>query len=844
MNRTATKKAAPERNSAATEKGKPLVMNNITPSTQKASGNDTKTAILRAAEFYLKKGYSVLPVSRETKNNWPQTWKEYQTRRMTPAEFTRCFEAWTIKEKPKKPAGEKAEPARAFKPDALAVICGAVSGNLVILDFDNHHGGESVFEEWKSYVCETEAGRALFARLVLEQSQSGGVHVPFRLTTPPGSKQELAKTEDGGNAVIEALGEAHFALCPPTPGYKAIQGCPGEYPTITPDEWGILATAAAQCDKRPLAGLEELLRHERKSEGKGWAVMPGKAYSARENALEETREMLIDAGWTPDGGTTWKGCRGEHFTRPGKDAGTSATLFEMKTESGTVPLFHVFTSNGAPFEAGKTYDPFGVYAQLNHNGDTTAAAAALHAEGYGEKGAASKKTPGINELAAGFLAEWDAARTVNGGHCLKKYRGAFYEFCRDSGWREISGEDLGGHIAEYLWKRKVDATAKRQSDIKAALGARNLCLLPSDTETPFCISTGESLDRSAVIPVKNGALRIPNGAKSRADLQLDPLTEDIFSPYSLPVPYEPTAETPAFTRYLRDVLPREADRETVRRMFGYALTPDRRLQVFFILYGPPHTGKSRIIETFDSLFGENLCSHVPYEQLGEKFGRAALTRALVNCAAELRCRGEGEEFLKQAVDGGRVHVEEKFKEAYDAAATALLVFASNNPPKFRDKTGSVWRRLRLLLFEIVIGNEEKDAALQSKINRELSGVLNFALDGLLEIRELNAFPENKSGKEFLEELRELEDPIPEALEACIVEAPGAFLESGELYGRLRLYLRQKKNLENVSDVWLAVGVKRALGIKGSVPRRNGQRGFPDIALKQTSFDGLLTGFVG
>lgn len=837
MNHTTTKKAAPERNSAATEKGKPLVMNNITPSTQKASGNDTKTAILRAAEFYLKKGYSVLPVSRETKNNWPQTWKEYQTRRMTPAEFTRCFEAWTIKEKPKKPAGEKAEPARAFKPDALAVICGAVSGNLVILDFDNHHGGESVFEEWKSYVCETEAGRALFARLVLEQSQSGGVHVPFRLTTPPGSKQELAKTEDGGNAVIEALGEAHFALCPPTPGYKTIQGCPGEYPTITPDEWGILATAAAQCDKRPLAGLEELLRHERKSEGKGWAVMPGKAYSARENALEETREILIDAGWTPDGGTTWKGCRGEHFTRPGKDAGTSATLFEMKTESGTVPLFHVFTSNGAPFEAGKTYDPFGVYAQLNHNGDTTAAAAALHAEGYGEKDTASKKTPGINELADGFLAEWDAARTVNGGHCLKLYRGTFYGFGKDSGgWRELDEKTLEGFIGDYLRRRHVDITTKRRKDIIASLSVPSLCLIPSTTEAPFRFSTRETLDRAAVIPVKNGVLRIPDGAKSRADLQLEPLTEDIFSPYSLPVSYDPAAKAPAFARYLLDVLPEEDDRETVRRMFGYALTPDRRLQVFFILYGEPATGKSSAILPLAALLGQDLYSTRPYEQLGDKFAAADLAGKLLNWAGEIHFTdlGLSEERIKQITGGEPVTVERKYMPAYTAPATALLVFASNELPKLRDKTGSILRRLRMILFETVITPEKRDAALQEKIGRELPGVLNFALEGLIELRKLGRFPESRKGKELIEEVRGYNDPFPEAIAECTVKKPGAFLLAKDLCDRLRVFFLSTGNRRyaEMSNKALAVGVKRALGAAAlSREGGTGRMGYKGLKLR-------------
>ena len=585
---TGGKKAAPERNSAATEKEKPLVMNNIPPSVQKSSPEETARRIMAAASLFLKKGYSVVPCYAGKdeergkvlgkKKEQPKVpavpeWKPFTKQAISLDEFCRCFSG------------------RKFPADAIAVIGGAVSGNLVVLDFDNHNGAACVFDEWKGYVKKTEAGKALFARLYIEQSQSGGVHVMTRLEKAPGDLKEKVACTANGTGIIEARWSG-YTLCAPTPGYTRIQGRPDECPTITPDEWDLLLTAATRCDKRPLKGLGGLLRRVEKEDRKGWAKTPGDAYNARENALDEMREMLLESGWTPAGdGKLEDGTPCEHYTRPGKDEGPSASLI---IPLDGLPIFHVFTSNAPPLKPDDDYNPFALYAMLKHDGDFPAAAAALHAKGYGEK-EAGKKTAGINELAAGFLAEWDAARTVNGGHCLKMYRGAFYEFRRDSGWREISGGDLGGHIAEYLWKRKVDATAKRQSDIKAALAAPHLCLIPSTTEAPFRFSTRETLDRAAVISVKNGVLRIPDGAKRAADLKFEPLTEDIFTPYTLPVCYDPKAKAPTFARYLREVLPDSEDQAAIRRMFGYALTPDRRLQVFFILYGAPATGKSSAI---------------------------------------------------------------------------------------------------------------------------------------------------------------------------------------------------------------------------------------------------------
>ena len=71
--------------------------------------------------------------------------------------------------------------------------------------------------------------------------------------------------------------------------------------------------------------------------------------------------------------------RSVYLTRPGKDAkdGISASLFY-----GGRMLFHCFTSNASQFDCDKSYDPFGVYVRLEHNGDFRAAALALKGEGY------------------------------------------------------------------------------------------------------------------------------------------------------------------------------------------------------------------------------------------------------------------------------------------------------------------------------------------------------------------------------------------------------------------------------------------------------------------------------
>lgn len=99
---------------------------------------------------YLNAGLSALPADRTLKCPRDK-WKTWQERLPTKDELEKWF---------------------ANKPDAVCIVCGKVSGNLEIIDFDNH--GE-LFEKWKEKIP-----AELFSQLVVERTSSGGFHVIYR----------------------------------------------------------------------------------------------------------------------------------------------------------------------------------------------------------------------------------------------------------------------------------------------------------------------------------------------------------------------------------------------------------------------------------------------------------------------------------------------------------------------------------------------------------------------------------------------------------------------------------------------------------------------------------------
>ena len=89
------------------------------------------------------------------------------------------------------------------------------------------------------------------------------------------------------------------------------------------------------------------------------------------NQRGDVSGMLTGNGWSTRNGRQW--------TRPGKAHGVSGTLGVTADRQ-----FWCFSSDAAPLEANKSYNPFALYAAFYHSGDYKAAATQLGAEGYGE----------------------------------------------------------------------------------------------------------------------------------------------------------------------------------------------------------------------------------------------------------------------------------------------------------------------------------------------------------------------------------------------------------------------------------------------------------------------------
>ena len=326
--------------------------------------------LLAVARHYVAAGLSVIPVHADgSKAPKLPAWTRYGDALPTQAELVEWF-------------GRGAR-------GGVGGPGGPASGNLSVLDFET----ADVWAEWLAGL--TVEQRAHADACPLARTPGGGAHLYVRLDLPTRGVTLAERpngTDDKGRArvktLIETRAHGEQVLAP---------GCPVEcHPLKLPYRW----ERAAWVDGGPnhvvpievwadwidsAAALTQVQRkrEERKPDtrprGSASADDPGTDFSRRGTWAETG---LFGAGWElvrdygDDRGTV---------RRPGKAEGISGTVGVVSSSEKGWPLFHCFTSNGAPFDVGANYDRFGTYARLEHGGDFKAAARALREKGYGKQ---------------------------------------------------------------------------------------------------------------------------------------------------------------------------------------------------------------------------------------------------------------------------------------------------------------------------------------------------------------------------------------------------------------------------------------------------------------------------
>jgi putative DNA primase/helicase len=91
-----------------------------------------------------------------------------------------------------------------------------------------------------------------------------------------------------------------------------------------------------------------------------------------------------------------------------------------------------------------------------------------------------------------------------------------------------------------------------------------------------------------------------------------------------------------------------------------------------------------------------------------------------------------EELIKQLSGQDKLAARELYKDYFEFRPECKMWLVTNHKPIIQGTDNGIWRRIYLIPFDVVIPENEQDKRLGDKLRAELSGILNWCIEGFNE----------------------------------------------------------------------------------------------------------------
>ena len=175
----------------------------------------------------------------------------------------------------------------------------------------------------------------------------------------------------------------------------------------------------------------------------------------------------------------------------------------------------------------------------------------------------------------------------------------------------------------------------------------------------------------------------------------------------------------------------------IQKSIGYSLTGSNREQCAYFLYGMGNNGKSTFLDTISDLLGSYSANAQPESIMMKKFGDGGAMSDIARLKSARFVTSEeptegvrlNEGLLKQLTGGSKVTCRFLYGDEFEYVPEFKIWIATNHKPVIRGTDVGIWRRIKLIPFEVNIPAEKVDKNLKYKLRKEFPQILKWAVDG-------------------------------------------------------------------------------------------------------------------
>lgn len=354
--------------------------------------------------------------------------------------------------------------------------------------------------------------------------------------------------------------------------------------------------------------------------------------------------------------------------------------------------------------------------------------------------------------------------------------------------------DLTGEV-ERRAKETIRAIYSEAAEIEDEEKRAALAKHAAKSETNRAISAMVELAKSEPgIPVLSDQLdsdiwllNCKNGTLDLRTGELRPHNRKDYITRIIPAEYNPYADFEEWAKFLHRIMNDNAELISfLQRAVGYSLTGSTREQCLFMLYGCGANGKTTFLEAISDVLA-GYAQRTPTDTLlakdtsGISNDIARLKGARFVVASEVEeGKRMAESLVKQMTGGEKMTARFMRAEYFEFMPHFKLWVGTNHKPVIRGTDQAIWRRIKLIPFNVTIPPEERDKNLLNKLRREMPGILNWAVMGCMDWQK-NGLGEPEEVIKATNDYRSEMDVLTRFVSDCCTTATQRGTKSSELY---------------------------------------------------------------
>lgn len=284
-------------------------------------------------------------------------------------------------------------------------------------------------------------------------------------------------------------------------------------------------------------------------------------------------------------------------------------------------------------------------------------------------------------------------------------------------------QDDETQAALLKWANKTQNSRNKENMIKEC---QHLEGIPIGTDT---LDTHKDC-----LNCQNGIVNLKNG-------ELMPHQSEMMMSKMAVCDYVNTKGEPVmWMKFLDDITNGDKElQEYIQRCVGYSLSGSTKEQCIYFLYGMGNNGKSTFLDTISDMMGDYAANAQPETIMMKRFGDRGANSDIarlksirfVTCEepTEGVCLNEG--LVKQLTGGGKITCRFLYGDDFEYKPEFKIWVATNHKPVIKGTDIGIWRRIKLIPFEVNIPAEKVDKNLKYKLRKEMPQILHWAVEGCI-----------------------------------------------------------------------------------------------------------------